>query len=114
MPKSSGIVQRIIPSDLKRANSMISGALKSGYKKGSIYVEENNITGVRKTYTKSKTAVKELKTLKLSKDDIPAIAAAIAGIAPIPIPGLSFMVYGVGHAIQYGIKNASKITSLFR
>lgn len=48
MPKISGIVQRIIPSDLRRANSMISGALKSGYKKGSIYVEENNITGVKK------------------------------------------------------------------
>ena len=43
MAKISGIVQRIIPSDLRRANSMISGALKSGYKKGSIYVEENNI-----------------------------------------------------------------------
>ena len=114
MAKISGIVQRIIPSDLRRANSMISGALKSGYKKGSIYVEENNITGVKKTYTKSKTAVKELKTLRFSKEDIPAVAAAIVGVAPIPIPGLSFMVYGVGHAIQYGIKNASKITSLFR
>ena len=32
MAKISGIVQRIIPSDLRRANSMISGALKSGYK----------------------------------------------------------------------------------
>lgn len=108
------VAQRIIPSDLRRANSMISGALKSGYKKGSIYATENNITGVKKTYTKSKSAVKELKTLKFSKEDIPAIAAAIVGVAPIPIPGLSFMVYGVGHAIQYGIKNASKITSLFR
>lgn len=114
MVRVTKIVQQIVPSDLKRANTMISGALKSGYKKGSIYVAENNITGVRKTYTKSKSAVKELKTLKFSKDDIPAIAAAIAGVAPIPIPGLSFMVYGVGHAIQYGIKNASKITSLFR
>lgn len=108
------VVQRIVPSDLRRANSMISGALKSGYKKGSIYAMENNITGVRKTYTKSKSAVKELKTLRFSKEDIPAVAAAIVGVAPIPIPGLSFMVYGVGHAIQYGIKNASKITSLFR
>ena len=114
MAKISGIVQRIIPSDLRRANSMISGALKSGYKKGSIYAMENNITGVKKTYTKSKSAVKELKTLRFSKEDIPAVAAAIVGVAPIPIPGLSFMVYGVGHAIQYGIKNASKITSLFR
>lgn len=50
------VVQRIVPSDLRRANSMISGALKSGYKKGSIYAMENNITGVRKTYTKSKSA----------------------------------------------------------
>lgn len=108
------VVQRIVPSDLRRANSMISGALKSGYKKGSIYAMENNITGVRKTYTKSKSAVKELKTLRFSKEDIPAVAAAIVGVTPIPIPGLSFMVYGVGHAIQYGIKNASKITSLFR
>lgn len=108
------VVQRIVPSDLRRANSMISGALKSGYKKGSIYAMENKITGVRKTYTKSKSAVKELKTLRFSKEDIPAVAAAIVGVAPIPIPGLSFMVYGVGHAIQYGIKNASKITSLFR
>lgn len=108
------VVQRIVPSDLRRANSMISGALKSGYKKGSIYAMENNITGVKKTYTKSKSAVKELKTLRFSKEDIPAVAAAIVGVAPIPIPGLSFMVYGVGHAIQYGIENASKITSLFR
>lgn len=108
------VVQRIVPSDLRRANSMISGALKSGYKKGSIYAMENNITGVKKTYTKSKSAVKELKTLRFSKEDIPAVAAAIVGVAPIPIPGLSFMVYGVGHAIKYGIKNASKITSLFR
>ena len=54
------------------------------------------------------------KTLKFTKEDIPAVAAAIVGVAPIPIPGLSFVVYGVGHAIQYGIKNADKITSLFR
>ena len=65
------VVQRIVPSDLRRANSMISGALKSGYKKGSIYAMENKITGVRKTYTKSKSAVKELKTLRFSKEDIP-------------------------------------------
>ncbi len=110
----SKIVQRIVPSDLRRANSMISGALKSGYKKGSIYAKEQKITGMRKTYTKSKSAVKELKTLKFTKEDIPAVAAAIVGVAPIPIPGLSFVVYGVGHAIQYGIKNADKITSLFR
>lgn len=109
----SKIVQRIVPSDLRRANSMISGALKSGYKKGSIYAKEQKITGMRKTYTKSKSAVKELKTLKFTKEDIPAVAAAIAGVSPIPIPGLSIMVYGVGKAIQYGLKNSSKITSLF-
>ncbi len=114
MARISKIVQHIVPSDLKRANTMISGALKSGYRKGSIYVEANNITGMRKTYTKSKSAVKELKTVRFSKDDIPAVAAAIAGISPIPIPGLSLMVYGVGRAIQYGLKNSSKITSLFR
>lgn len=114
MVRVTKIVQQIIPRDLKRANSMISGALKSGYKKGSIYAQEQNMTGMKKTYTKSKAAITELKTIKLTKDDIPAVAAAITGIAPIPIPGLSFVVYGVGHAIQYGIKNASKITSLFR
>lgn len=114
MVRITKIVQQIVPSDLKRANTMISRALKSGYKKGSIYATKNNITGVRKTYTKSKSAVKELKTLRLSKDDIPAVAAAIAGIAPIPIPGLSIMVYGVGRAIQFGLKNSNKITSLFR
>lgn len=113
MTRIAKIVQNIVPRDLKRTNTMISGALKSGYKKGSIYVEANNITGIRKTYTKSKSAVKELKTVRFSKDDIPAVAAAIAGISPIPIPGLSIMVYGVGKAIQYGLKNSSKITSLF-
>lgn len=113
MTRIAKIVQSIVPRDLKRANTMISGALKSGYKKGSIYVEANNITGMRKTYTKSKSAVKELKTVRFSKDDIPAVAATIAGISPIPIPGLSIMVYGVGKAIQYGLKNSSKITSLF-
>lgn len=110
--KVSRIVQQIVPKDIQRANSMVSTALKTGYKKGSFFAQNNNITGARKVYTKSKSAVKELRTVKFKKEDAPALVAAIASILPIPIPGLSIIAYGVGHAIQYGLKKANQFRIL--
>lgn len=109
MIKGLKFFQRLIPSDIRRANGMVSTALKNGYQKGSIFAQSNNITGAKKVYVKSKSAVKELKAVKFKKEDAPAVAAAIASIVPIPLPGLGFFVYGAGHAIQYGVKCINKL-----
>ena len=40
------------------------------------------------------------ENLKFTKDDIPAVAAAIGYIAPIPIPGLTIYAYAAGVGIK--------------
>ena len=98
------VISRMVPTDIARTNRMITGAVKNGYKKGSVLARENNQNIIRGTYTRSKSVAKELGTLKFTKDEIPAVAAAITSILPVPIPGLSIAVYALGHAIQKGLK----------
>lgn len=97
-------LSRLVPADLARTNKMLTGALKTGYNKGSVLAKTTNQGTLHGAYTKSKSAVKELKNVKFTKAEIPAVAAAITGFLPIPVPGLSIAVYALGHVIQKGIK----------
>jgi hypothetical protein len=42
---------------------------------------------------------KEVRDLNFETKDIPVVAAAIAYIAPIPIPGLTLYTYGIALGI---------------
>lgn len=91
-------LSKVVPSDLARTNKRVYTALKTGWQNGKNSTTSKNL--IIRFGAKTKGVVKEVKNLKFTKDELPALAGTIASFAPIPIPGLGVAVYGIGHAIK--------------
>ncbi len=93
---------KVVPSDLARTNKRVLTAVKTGWQNGRNSTTSKNL--MIRFGAKTKGVAREVKNLKFTKDEIPALAGTIATFAPVPIPGLGVAVYGVGHAIRGFIK----------
>jgi len=96
----SGIAKSIVPSDVVRTNKMVSNAVRTGLKRGKRLNKIKQTGTLSGAYVRSKSVARELGNLKFTKDEIPALAATVASVTPIPIPGLSLVVYALGHAVK--------------
>lgn len=112
----SKIFGKITPSDVKLATGKLSGAMKRGYQIGKRCNSIHNVGRVRGLKTSAKSVTRELKKLKFTRDEVPALAASITYMIPIPSPvPLTPIVYGLGHGINKGAKLAGKLkNSIFR
>lgn len=91
-------LSKIVPNDLARTNKKVLDAVKTGWNTGKTTTTSTN--AIIRFGAKSKGAVREVKKLKFTKDELPALAGTIASLTPIPIPGFGVAVYGIGHAIK--------------
>lgn len=110
-----GIIQKVtmqtaklMPKDLTKTTGMIKEAVQTGWQKGKTQSLIDNKGLTSDMYTRSKCVAKELKSLKFTKDDIPALAAALGYVIPIPIPGLTFITYGAGILVKKALQIAQK------
>ena len=99
-------IAKIIPPDVRSTTSKLTGAIKSGYTTGK---RCKRIYGKNKTLLPlgphTKSIRKELGKLKFEQDEMPALAASITYLIPIPSPiPLTPIVYGLGHIINRAIK----------
>lgn len=106
--KITRLTSKLVPDDVLRTSAMLKNAVKTGWQKGREQVAVDNKGLVRDAYEGSKGVAREIKNLKFSYEDIPAIVGAICTVAPIPVPGLGFGVYMVGIGIRKIIKSAHK------
>ena len=98
--KITTVASKLMPHDLTRTTTQLKNAVKTGWQNGRMQSRANNKGLAGDVYTCSKCIAKEFKNLKFTKDDIPAVAAAIGYIAPIPIPGLTIYAYAAGVGIK--------------
>lgn len=108
--KIFSLAGKLIPKDVKMATTKLTGAVKKGYqiskRYNSIY-DKGELSGAK---TSVKSVTRKMKKLKFTRDEIPALAAAITYLIPIPSPiPLTPIVYGAGHGINKGIKLTGKI-----
>lgn len=91
--------KQILPKDFVHTTTMIQGAVKNGWKEGENISKIDNKGLLKDMYTRTKCIATECKKLEFESKDIPVIAAAIAYLAPIPIPGLTLYTYGIALGI---------------
>lgn len=108
--KVFSLVKKIIPKDVTQTTNKLLGAVKKGHqiskRCNSIYTPYK----MGKVKTTAKSVTKELGKLKFQRDEIPALAASLTYLIPIPSPiPLTPLVYGVGHGINYGLKITGKV-----
>ena len=87
---------------------MLKGAVKKGWQEGKQQAKINNKGLVGDMYARSLGITKEVRKLRFSWEDMPAIAAAITATLPIPIPGLFMGVYVLGVGIRKAFHIAGK------
>lgn len=108
--KIISLAGKLIPSDVRSVTSRITGSVKKGYQIGkrcsSIY-DKGTFKGIGTT---AKSVKREVGKLKFTRDEIPALAASITYMIPIPSPiPITPIVYGAGHGINKGLKLTNKI-----
>lgn len=96
----SAVTKAVVPADIAKTNKMVSNAVRNGLQKGKRYNQINQKGVFSGSYVRSKSVARELGRLKFTKDEIPALAATVASVAPVPIPGFSLVVYALGHAVR--------------
>ena len=91
--------KRVLPKDFVHTTTLIQGAVKKGWNEGkkASAIENNGL--IKDVFTRSKHIATECRQLKFEQKDIPVVAAAIAYLAPIPIPGLTLYTYGIALGI---------------
>lgn len=101
-------IANLIPKDVQHTSGIIKEAVKTGWETGKAQALADNKNLVKDIYTRTRCATSEVKKLKFTKDDIPAVAAVIGNFIPLPIPGLTIWSYfagkGVKKAIEFYIK----------
>ena len=102
-------LEKLIPTDVQHTSGLIKDAIKTGWKNGKMQAAVDNKNLVQDMYTRTKDITKEVKKLRFTKDDIPAIAAVVGNFIPLPIPGLSILTYFAGKGIKKSIEIYSKI-----
>lgn len=108
--KIFSLAGKLIPKDVKLATKKLTGAMKSGYQIGKRHTSIYNKGSISRVKTSAKSITRELKKLKFTRDEIPALAAAITYMIPIPSPiPITPIVYGAGHGINKGLKITGKI-----
>lgn len=107
--KIFSIAKRIMPKDVINTTNKLTGAIKSGYKTSKRCNSIYNKSGIAKVGTTTKSVTKELGKLKFSRDEMPALAASLVTLIPIPSPiPITPIIYGAGHGINQGLKITSK------
>ena len=105
---TSRIFSKLVPEDISRTSGMLKGAVKKGWQEGKQQAKINNKGLVGDMYARSLGITKEVRKLRFSWEDMPAIAAAITATLPIPIPGLFMRVYVLGVGIRKAFHIAGK------
>lgn len=91
--------KKVLPSDFVHTTSLVQGAIKKGWESGKQANKTLRKPLLQDMYVRTKYMVKEVRDLNFETKDIPVVAAAIAYIAPIPIPGLTLYTYGIALGI---------------
>lgn len=98
--KTVSLMAKILPRDVRSTFASFSGAFKNGNAIGKRWASVNNKGLLTDTYVRGK-AVR--RNLKFKRDDIPALSAAISSVVLLPVPGSTFIGYGVGKAIKSAV-----------
>ena len=100
--------KQYLPNDFVHTTKLLQCAIKKGWNEGKNNSSLNNRDLFQDMYTRSKCIARECKSLKFEQKDIPVVAAAIAYIAPIPIPGLTLYTYGIALGVTKLMKLIKK------
>ena len=88
---------KLIPTDVKTSSGKIFGAINKGRKAGKL----PNAGRFKNIKSQTKSVFHEVKGLKFTKDEMPAVVASVFAFIPIPSPiPITPIVYGIGKAIQ--------------
>lgn len=102
----SNVSNTVIPKDIVQTSGKVRAAIKNGWQTGKRYSQIKDANIFEGLSARSKGVRKELKSLKLNKDDIPAISAIIFA-SSAPVPGAMLTGYTLGHIIK-------RISKLFK
>ena len=91
---------KIIPNEFSQTTIQIKNAISTGWKKGKSVSKINNKGLIKDIYTRSKHVTKEIQAIKIDNKNLPVFAAALAYIAPIPIPGLTIYTYIIAKGVS--------------
>ncbi len=95
----SNVSNTVIPKDIVQTSTKVRTAIKNGWQTGKRYSQIKDANVFEGLSAKTKGVRKELKALKLNKDDIPAISAIIFA-SSAPVPGAMLTGYTIGHIIK--------------
>lgn len=102
-------IGKLIPKDVQHTSGIIKDAIKTGWQNGKAQALVDNKNLMQDMYMRTRGVTTEVKKLKFTKDDIPAVAAVIGNFIPVPIPGLTIWSYFAGKGIKKAIEIYSKI-----
>lgn len=102
--KILSFMSKVVPKDVARTKQSLCASIKSGWNVGKRYSQINNKGLAADMYIRGKAIS---HNVKLTKNDIPAVAAVAA--LPIPIPGAMFVGYGFGHVVKGAVNVFGKI-----
>lgn len=106
---SLSLASKIVPSDVRTTTAKLTGAMKSGYKIGRRCNRINNADVFASTKTSTKSVSRKIRKLKFTKEERPALIAAIWSLLPIPSPiPTTPIVYGVGKLVNKFLKIIGK------
>ena len=103
--KVTKFTSKIVPSDVRSTTTKLTGAMRSGYRIGKRCNSMHKRNLFQSTTTSAKSVTKELRKLKFTKEEMPALIASITSLVPIPPPvPITPIVYGIGKIIAKIVK----------
>ena len=98
--KITRFTSKLIPSDVQSTTSKLTGAVKSGYQIGKRCNNIHNADVFTSSKISAKSVTREVRKLKFTKEEMPALIASITSLIPIPSPiPITPIVYGLGKVI---------------
>lgn len=98
--KVTSVIKKVFPKDVRHTFAVLSNAAKVGNAAGKRCARINNKGLVKDAFCRGKAIS---RNIEFKKDDIPAISAALSSVLLLPVPGSTFIGYGIGKAIKGGI-----------
>lgn len=107
--KITAIAGKCMPEDVKSTTVKLTGAMKSGYSIGRRCNSIHDKGYCKSAGTSAVSVKRELSKLKFSRDEMPALAAAITYLIPVPSPiPITPIVYGAGRLVNKFLKIINK------